>query len=280
MRKINVRLVREAVKGLSLEANTVLRKDILGALKKAYKNKSEKRAKNILKILLENAGIAAREKRAICQDTGLPVVDLEIGQDVSFVGGDLNDAITQGVKDGYSAGYFRKSVVEDPITRKKINLLTPPVTYMKIVAGNKVRITVAPKGFGSENKSRIKMFKPTAAIEDIMDFIVETVKLAGPDACPPYVIGVGIGGTFDKAALLSKKALFLPVNSKSGDKAAARLQKAVFKNINKLNIGPMGLGGSATCLGVNILTAPTHIAGLPVSVNVSCHATRSAAKVI
>ena len=280
MRKINVREIRNTVRDLCISANVKLRKDIREALKKSIKKETKPRAKYILKILLENADVAEREDLAICQDTGLAVIDLALGQDVRLLGGDLIKAINNGVKDGYNKGYFRRSVVLDPLTRRKTPVSSPAVIYVNIVKGNKVKITVSPKGFGSENKSKIKMLNPTDGEKGIKEFVLNTVKEAGPNACPPFILGVGIGGTFDGAALLAKKALFRNINKRNPKWEIRKLENNILKAINKLNIGPMGLGGKTTCLGVNISVAPTHIAGLPVAVNVSCHATRSKTAVI
>jgi len=280
MRKINVREIRNTVRDLCISANIKLRNDIREALKKSIKKETKPRAKYILKILLENAVMAEREDLAICQDTGLAVIDLALGQDVRLLGGDLIKAINDGVKDGYNKGYFRKSIVLDPLTRRKTPVSHPAVIYLNIVKGNKVKITVSPKGFGSENKSKIKMLNPTDGEKEIKEFVLNTVKDAGPNACPPFILGVGIGGTFDGAALLAKKALFRNINKRNPKLEIRKLENNLLKAINKLNIGPMGLGGKTTCLGVNILEAPTHIAGLPVAVNVSCHATRSKTTVI
>ena len=210
----------------------------------------------------------------ICQDTGMACVFVEIGQEVHIVGGLLQDAINEGVRRGYDEGFLRKSVVKDPIHRVNTKDNTPAIIYYDIVSGDKIKITVAPKGFGSENMSRIKMLKPSDGLQGVKDFIIETVKLAGPNPCPPIVIGVGIGGTFDKAAYLAKKALIRPLDKRNEDKFYSDLEEELLANINKLGIGPQGFGGKTTALGLNIETYPTHIAGLPVAVNINCHATR------
>ncbi|NQT23060.1 MAG: fumarate hydratase, partial [Candidatus Omnitrophica bacterium] len=254
--------------------------DIEKALRRALEKETKKNAKNILKILLENANIARNEKIAICQDTGIVVCDIRIGQDVKIIGGDLKKAINDGVNEGYKKGYFRKSVVNDPILRKGPSGYIPAVIYTDVVRGNKMEITVSPKGFGSENKSKIKMLNPTDGIEKIKEFIISVVKEAGANACPPFILGIGIGGSFDKAALLSKRALFRPIHKRNPKPHLKKLENEILIAVNRLNIGPMGLGGKTTCLGVNIMDAPTHIAGLPVAVNVGCHATRSVSKVI
>ena len=280
MRKIDVKNIRSAVARLALEANFVLRKDIIRAIRKAYLAEKNLKAKKILKVLLDNAALAKSEKLAICQDTGMAAVFIEIGQNVHLSGGDLSKAVNEGIREGYRKGYLRKSVVADPFLRKNTNDNTPAVIHEKIVPGDKVRITVLPKGFGSENKTAMKMFNPTQGEEEVAAFIVEAVKRAGADACPPYIIGVGIGGTLDKACILSKEALIRPIDKRNLKKHIARMEKGLLKKINSLKIGPMGFGGKATCLGVNIEVHPTHIAGLPVCVSISCHATRSATAIL
>lgn len=280
MRKVHVRIIRDTVRDLCISANIELRKDIKDALKMALKAETNKRAKGILNVLLKNADIAKREKLAICQDTGLCVVDIALGQGVCLIGGDLIKAINDGVKEGYKEGCFRNSVVKDPVLRLGIPGSVPAIVYTDVVKGSKLKITVAPKGFGSENKSRIKMLNPTDGEKAIKEFVIDTVKKAGPNACPPYVVGVGIGGTFDKSAILAKKALFRPINKRNPKSNIRRMERDLLKEINRLNIGPMGLGGKTTCLGVNILEAPTHIAGLPVAVNINCHVTRSKTVII
>ena len=210
----------------------------------------------------------------ICQDTGMACVFVEVGQEVHIVGGLLQDAINEGVRRGYEEGFLRKSVVKDPINRVNTKDNTPAIIYYDIVPGDKIKITVAPKGFGSENMSRIKMLKPSDGLQGVKDFIIETVKLAGPNPCPPIVIGIGIGGTFDKAAYLAKKALIRPLNKRNDEKFYSDLEEELLETINKLGIGPQGFGGKTTALGLNIETYPTHIAGLPVAVNINCHATR------
>lgn len=280
MREIAVSKIRDVVRDLFLKANFELRKDVLKAIKSAARCEKDPRAAGILKSVIENAVLAKKKSLAICQDTGIAVVHMEIGQDVAFTGGSLNKAANEGVKEAYAKGYLRKSIVDDPMLRNNTNTNTPCILLTEIIDGDKVRIDVSPKGFGSENKSRIKMFKPTASVDEIKDFVLETVKLAGPDACPPLFLGIGIGGTMEKAALLAKKALFMPFDGKSDKKHIRDLGKILMKETNALGIGPMGLGGKTTVFGINIISHPTHIAGLPVAVNVSCHATRSASKVI
>jgi len=269
MRIIAADKISSAVKELCLKADIELRPDVLAALKAALKKERGGRAGNILKAVIDNALIAREEKLAICQDTGLPCVYIELGQDAR-IKGDLAKAVNRGIAEGYKSGYFRRSVVADPLLRGRPAYI-PGVIHTDIVPGNRVRITVLPKGFGCENKSRLKMFNPTASWRDIEDFVVESVKAAGPDACPPYVVGVGIGGTADHACLLAKKAILNGIGGRSRGP-----EKRLLARINKLNIGPMGLGGKTTALAVKIEKYPTHIAGLPVAVNISCHATRSA----
>ena len=272
MRVISANKISEIVKGLCIKANLVLRSDVLNALKAAYLREKNTRAKRLLRSIIKNADIARDKKIAICQDTGMPIVFVEIGQDLR-VNGDLKKAINKGVEAGYKKGYLRNSIVPDPLLRGH-SKYSPAVIHTGIVKGNKLKITVLPKGFGCENKSALKMFLPTAKKEAIKSFIIDIVKKAGPDACPPYVVGVGIGGTADYASLLAKKALLKRVHSPQS--TVRGLEGELLKEINKLNIGPMGLGGKTTAIGVNIETYPTHIAGLPVAVNISCHALRSA----
>jgi len=279
MREIDARKIREAVTELCLKANFELRKDVLKALKAALSKETNARAKNIIKVVIENAKLAKRKRLAICQDTGLVSISLEMGNEV-MIKGDLEDALHKGVEDAYRKGYLRKSIVSDPLVRKNTNTNTPCIFTFNLVKGDRLKIAVSPKGFGSENKSAIKMLKPTAGEKEIIDFVLEAVKKAGADACPPFVLGVGIGGTFDYAAGLSKKALLRPIEAKSTKKHFRKLETDILKAVNALNIGPMGLGGKTTALGVNVEEFPTHIAGLPVAVSVSCHATRGAEKII
>jgi fumarate hydratase subunit alpha len=280
MRKVHVSKIKDTVKKLCLKANFELRKDVLLALKNAAGKEKNARARNILKDIIKNADLARKKKIAICQDTGVVSVFLEIGRDIALVGGSLENAINNGVKEAYREGCLRKSVVRDPILRVNTRTNTPGIISAEIVEGSRVKIAVSPKGFGSENKSRIKMFDPTAPLEDIKRFIVDTAIQAGPSACPPFVIGIGMGGTFDKAAHLAKKALLKSINKPNANKHIRKLERELFDAINATGMGPMGLGGKTTVLGVNILEYPTHIAGFPVAVNVSCHATRSAEKTI
>ncbi|MFA5115736.1 MAG: fumarate hydratase [Candidatus Omnitrophota bacterium] len=280
MRKISAKEISSAVSALSMDANFTLRKDILEALKKAYSSERPGKAKKVLGILIENASIAKCSKTAICQDTGIAEVFIDIGQQAAVTGGGLAEAVNEGIRRGYKKGYLRKSVVSDPLLRKNTGDNSPAVIHMRIVPGGRIKITVMPKGFGSENKTLIKMFNPTQGAGDIGRFIVEAVRKAGADACPPYIIGVGIGGTIDKACILAKEALLRPLGRRNAKTHIARLERESKKRVNALKIGPMGFGGNATCLGVNIEEYPTHIAGLPVCVSISCHATRSATKTI
>lgn len=274
MREINVDLITKAVRDLSIEANYFLNSDIKNSLKKAKEEETFDIAKDILGKIIDNSEIAKNEEMPMCQDTGMACVFLEIGQDVHFVGGLLEDAINEGVRQGYKEGYLRKSVVGDPIERINTKDNTPAVIYYDIVKGDKVKITLAPKGFGSENMSKIGMLKPSDGLEGVKKFIIDTVKSAGPNPCPPMVIGVGIGGTFDKAAYLAKKALLRPVDKHNENEFYKNLEIELLDKINELGIGPQGFGGRTTALGLNIEVYPTHIAGLPVAVNINCHATR------
>ena len=277
MKVITAAKIRDTVSELCIKANLVLRKDVLSALNSAYLKETNKRAKEILGAIVKNAFIAKKEKLAICQDTGLPVVFVEIGQNVRIVG-DLKAAILKGVELGYKRGNLRSSIIKNPLLRGKPtdNLA---IIHLNFVKGNKLKLMVLPKGFGCENKTQLHMFKPTAKIDEIKEFIISVVKSAGPDACPPFVVGVGIGGTADYACFLAKKALLNKLNAKRYTLNAS-LESDLLKQINKLNIGPMGLGGKTTALAVDIETYPTHIAGLPVAVNISCHALRSASREI
>lgn len=274
MRELNVEVITEAVKKLCIEANYYLGDDIKEALYASKKKETWKLAEDVLDKIITNSEIACKEEMPICQDTGMACVFMEIGQDVHFVGGKLEDAINEGVRRGYEEGYLRKSVVRDPIERINTKDNTPAIIYYDIVEGDKVKITLAPKGFGSENMSKIGMLKPSDGIEGVKKFILETVKAAGPNPCPPMVIGVGIGGTFDKAAYLAKKALIRPIDIRNKNEFYKELEKELLEKVNKIGIGPQGFGGRTTALGLNIEVYPTHIAGLPVAVNINCHATR------
>ncbi|MFH0917721.1 MAG: fumarate hydratase [Candidatus Omnitrophota bacterium] len=273
MRELKAQKITQAVEELVKRANFSLRKDVLYVLRKAYAGEKNRRAKTILKAILDNAAYAKKENLAICQDTGMPVVFVEMGQDLK-ISGNLKAAINSGIEAGYKKYSLRNSIVRDPLFRGKPGF-SPCIMHLDIVSGDRIKLILLPKGFGCENKSRLKMFKPTASLEEIKQFIVETVKDAGPDACPPYVIGVGIGGSADYASLMAKKALLVKLSTKH-----SKLEKDLLKQINKTGIGPMGLGGQTTALAVNIRTYPTHIAGLPVAVNISCHALRSAQVVL
>jgi fumarate hydratase subunit alpha len=272
MRVISADKIRDVVADLCIRANLFLRKDVLARLKDAYSKETDKRAKRILQAILRNASLARKEKLAICQDTGMPVVFLEVGQGVR-IAGDLKKAVNKGIELGYKNGSLRSSVVHNPLSRVNPGY-SPAVIHIDVVRSDKLKITVLPKGFGCENKAQLKMFNPTARIEELKKFIIDAVRSAGPDACPPYVVGVGIGGTADYAMFLAKKTLLKDISKPS------RLEDDLLRRLNRLNIGPMGLGGKNTCLGVNIETYPTHIAGLPVAVNISCHALRSATKIL
>ena len=280
MREIQCSKITEVIRKLCIEANEHLPEDVKCAIKTARKEEDGEIAKGILDNIIENYEIADRENVPICQDTGMAVVFMEIGQDVHITGGDLTECVNQGVRQGYTDGYLRKSVVKDPIRRGNTGDNTPAILYTEIVPGEQIKITVGPKGFGSENMSRIMMFKPSAGLEGIKDFIIETVRFAGPNPCPPMVVGVGIGGTFDRCALLAKKALMRPLGSSNKDPFYADLEKELLLKINSLGIGPQGLGGRTTAIGLNIETFPTHIAGMPCAVNINCHVTRHKTEVI
>lgn len=276
MREVNVDKVTENIKEMCIEANHFLTDDMKKVFKNAVVSEKSPLGKQVLNQLNENLDIAANDMIPICQDTGMAVVFINIGQDVHFTGGNITDAINEGVRQGYVEGFLRKSVVNDPIIRENTKDNTPAVIHYNIVPGDKVDITVAPKGFGSENMSRVFMLKPADGIEGVKDAILTAVKDAGPNACPPMVIGVGIGGTFEKCALLAKKALTRNVEEESLVPYVRELEKEMLEKINKLGIGPGGLGGTQTALAINIETYPTHIAGLPVAVNMCCHVNRHA----
>ena len=280
MREIQASVITDTIERLCIEANQVLPDDIKKSIHACRASEDGEIACGILDNIIENYQIAENEQVPICQDTGMACVFLEIGQDVHIVGGDLTEAVNEGVRRGYTNGYLRKSVVKDPVRRGNTGDNTPAMLYTEIVPGENIKITVGPKGFGSENMSAIRMFKPSAGIEGIKDFILETVETAGPNPCPPMVVGVGIGGTFDKAALLAKKALMRPVDSENEDPYYADLEKEMLEKINQLGIGPQGFGGKTTAIGLNIETMPTHIAGMPCAINISCHVTRHKTEVI
>ena len=280
MREIQASVITDTIERLCIEANQVLPEDIKESIQACRASEDGQIACGILDNIIENYQIAENEQVPICQDTGMACVFLEIGQDVHIAGGDLTEAVNEGVRRGYTNGYLRKSVVKDPVRRGNTGDNTPAMLYTEIVPGENIKITVGPKGFGSENMSAIRMFKPSAGIEGIKDFILETVETAGPNPCPPMVVGVGIGGTFDKAALLAKKALMRPVDSENEDPYYADLEKEMLEKINQLGIGPQGFGGKTTAIGLNIETMPTHIAGMPCAINISCHVTRHKTEVI
>ena len=274
MRTIHTEEIISNIREMCIEANHMLTPDMQKALECAVTDEKSPIGQKVLGQLQDNLQIAQEDTIPICQDTGMAVVFLEIGQDVHFEGGSLTDAINEGVRQGYVEGYLRKSVVKDPLIRENTKDNTPAVIHYDLVPGDKVKITVAPKGFGSENMSRIFMLKPADGIEGVKNAILTAVKDAGPNACPPMVVGVGIGGTFEKCALLAKKALTRPVDERSSIPYVKELEEEMLATINRLGIGPGGLGGSTTALAVNIDTYPTHIAGLPVAVNICCHVNR------
>ena len=280
MRTINVEEITKNVKEMCIEANHFLSKDMDCAMKNAASTEKSPLGKQILSQLQDNLHIAAEDMIPICQDTGMAVVFIEVGQEVQFEGGMLEDAINEGIRQGYVEGYLRKSVVKDPIIRENTKDNTPGIIHYKIVEGDQVKIKVAPKGFGSENMSRVFMLKPADGIEGVKDAVLTAVKDAGPNACPPMVVGVGIGGTFEKCALMAKEALTREVGSHSEIPYVKDLEEELLEKINKLGIGPGGLGGSTTALAVNINTYPTHIAGLPVGINICCHVNRHVIRTI
>jgi len=274
MREIDVNEITRSVKELCIETNIVADEDVLKAFRDALKKEESPVAREVLKTLLENARIAREERLPICQDTGMAIVFLEIGQEVHLVGGDLESAVNEGVRQGYKEGYLRKSVVKHPVMRGNTGDNTPAVIHMRIVPGDRIKVTVAPKGFGSENMSFVKMLKPTEGFEGVKTFVIECVKKAGGNPCPPIVVGVGIGGTFEKAALMAKEALTRPLGEKGKKEDFAKLEEELLEEINKTGIGPQGLGGTTTALAVHVNDFPTHIAGMPVAVNICCHAYR------
>lgn len=278
VRTIQVTEVTEAVKELCIEANYQLSKDMCRVFENARQTEKSPLGKQILDQLSDNLQIAAADQIPICQDTGMAVVFMEVGQDVHFEGGNLEAAIQEGVRQGYVEGYLRKSVVKDPLIRENTRDNTPGVVHYSIIPGDRVKVTVAPKGFGSENMSRIFMLKPADGIEGVKNAVMTAVKDAGPNACPPMVVGVGIGGTFEKCALMAKRALTRPAGEHSDIPYVKELEEELLVRINKTGIGPGGLGGTTTALAVNIDTYPTHIAGLPVAVNICCHVNRHAVK--
>ena len=280
MREVNVSIITDNIKEMCIEANHFLTDDMKNVFENAVKNEESALGKQVLGQLEENLKVAGEDMIPICQDTGMAVVFINVGQDVHLTGGDITDAINEGVRRGYVDGYLRKSVVKDPIYRENTKDNTPAVIHFNIVPGDKVDITVAPKGFGSENMSRVFMLKPADGIGGVKEAILTAVKDAGPNACPPMVVGVGIGGTFEKCAYLAKKALTRDLNEESPVEYVRDLEKEMLEKINKLGIGPGGLGGTQTALAINIETYPTHIAGLPVAVNICCHVNRHSHRVI
>ena len=279
MREISAEKISDIIAKLCIEANCHLTEDMKSCISCAQMSEPWPQAKEILERIMENYSIADGEEVPICQDTGMACVFLQIGQEV-HIDGNLEAAVNAGVRKGYAEGYLRKSIVADPLRRVNTGDNTPAVLYTELVDGEQIEITVAPKGFGSENMSQIKMLRPSDGAEGVLDFVVRVVEEAGPNPCPPIVVGVGIGGTFEKAALLSKKALLRPVDSENPDPYYAQMEAELLKRINALGIGPQGFGGQTTALAVNIETYPTHIAGLPVAVNIGCHVTRHASEVI
>ncbi len=274
MRELNVREISNALKDMAISINHELSSDMVTLITNAREKEQSPLGKQILGQLVENMDIAKSEMIPVCQDTGMAVIFIEVGQDVHFVGGNIEDAINQGIREGYADGYLRKSVVGDPIIRENTRDNTPAVIHYSIVAGDKVNITLSPKGFGSENMSRVFMLKPSQGIEGVKEAVLTAVAEAGPNACPPMVVGVGIGGTFEKCAILAKKALTRNALSSSSVPYVADLEVELLEKINKLGIGPAGLGGRMTALAVNVETYATHIAGLPVGINICCHVNR------
>ncbi len=279
MRELQAKELTQVIRRLCIEANCYLPTDVKGCIESCRKGEPWPQAQEILDRIIENYGIAEERQQPICQDTGVACVFLKIGQEVHIVG-DLTEAVNEGVRQGYTEGYLRKSVVADPLRRVNTGDNTPAMLYTELVPGEQVEITVAPKGFGSENMSQIKMLRPSDGIEGVKEFVCKVVEEAGPNPCPPIVVGVGIGGTFDKAAYLAKKALMRPVDAPNGDPFYEQLEQELLERINALGIGPQGFGGKTTALAVNIETYPTHIAGLPVAVNINCHVTRHKTEVL
>lgn len=280
MREIRAEEIIQTIAQLCIEANCFLSNDVKEALREGLNKEESPQGQGILRCILENIQIAGDKQMALCQDTGMAVIFLEIGQEVILVGGDWEGVVNQGVREGYSKGYLRKSVVKDPLLRENTGDNTPAVIHYQLVPGDRVKIIVAPKGFGSENMSQIKMLKPAQGIEGVKDFVLQVVQEAGPNPCPPIVVGVGLGGTMEKAAFLAKKALLRPLNQRNSRKELQQLEEELLERINNLGIGPQGLGGRITGLGVAVETYPTHIAGLPVAVNINCHVARHTEKVL
>ena len=280
MRTINSDEITNVVKGMCIKANCHINDDIKSALENGIKTEKSDISRGVLQNLLKNSEIAHAKEVPICQDTGMAVFFIEIGNEVFVEGDTITEAVNKGVSQGYTEGYLRKSVVADPLNRVNTKDNTPAVIYYDFVNGDKIKITFAPKGFGSENKSGLKMLNPSDGLDGVIDFVIETVRKAGANPCPPMVIGVGIGGTMDKAAQIAKKALTRDINTSNENPFYADLEKTLLEKINKLGIGPQGMGGTTTALAVNVETYPTHIAGLPVAVNVNCHATRHTVEII
>lgn len=274
MREVNIEKIISAVEKLCIEANYYLCDDIKNAIEKGLAKEESPLGKDIISKILKNADLAKEKEMPICQDTGMAVVFFDIGQDTIITGGDITEAINEGVRRGYKKGYLRKSVVKDPLMRENTKDNTPAIIHYNIVPGDKIKITVAPKGFGSENMSQLKMLKPSDGIEGVKKVVLDAVSSAGANPCPPIVVGIGIGGTMEKAAFLAKKSLIRPLNVKNNNEFYRSLEDELLNKINALGIGPQGLGGRTTALAVNIETFPTHIAGLPVAVNINCHVTR------
>ncbi len=281
MREINVNKITPEVKKLCIDANYYIGEDITDKLKEFSKTEKSETAKEVLSILLENYELAAKEKMPSCQDTGIAVVFVKIGQDIHLVGGDFIEAINEGVRQGYKDGYLRKSMVDDPIIeRKNTNDNTPAIIYTDIVPGDKLEITIAPKGGGSENMSEVKMMKAADGIEGVIDFVVDRVRRSGGNPCPPIIVGVGLGGNFEQSALLAKKSLLRNLNEENSNPKWAKVEAEILEKINNLGIGPQGLGGNTTALAVHILAKPCHIASMPVAVNIQCHAARHKSVII
>jgi len=279
VREIPAEEITKTIKRLCVEANTVLGDDVIEAYKKGYENEKSPVGRDIFHQLLENSKIAEEEGIPLCQDTGLAVVFVDMGQDVHVVGGGLNEAINEGVRQGYKEGYLRASTL-DPLTRKNYGDNTPAIIHVNITPGDKLKLEVAPKGFGSENMSRVILFPPAVGIKGVKDFVTQRVEESGPNPCPPLVVGVGIGGTLEKAAIIAKKSLLRPIGQRHPDSDVAKLEEELLDDINKLGIGPQGLGGTVTALDVHIETYPTHIGSLPVAVNIQCHCDRHKEAVI
>lgn len=280
MREIKASEITKAIREMCITANKILPADLCGEIEKSLENETGELPKSIMKTISDNLTCAKELDIPVCQDTGMAVVFAEVGQDAHIVGGGFEDAVNEGVRQGYTDGLLRKSVVGDPLRRVNTNDNTPAVIHTRIVAGDKIKLTVAPKGFGSENMSKIKMFTPSATCEDIVDFVVDVVKTAGGNPCPPMVLGVGIGGDFEGCAVLAKKALCRSVSVHNPDPFYAELEEIMLEKVNETNIGPQGFGGKTTALAVNIEKGATHIAGLPVAVNVGCHVTRHIVKIL